>query len=38
MHEKMWAVLGGVTLALLLNNTIAGIMNKVLTPLGITYV
>lgn len=32
----LWATIGA-SVALILNSTIAGIVNKVLSPLGITY-
>lgn len=38
MHKTYVAVALGATLALVLNKTIAGFLNSVLSPLGLTYV
>jgi hypothetical protein len=37
MHKTFWAVAVGATLALVFNKTIAGLVNTVLSPLGLTY-
>jgi len=37
MHKTYIAVALGATLALVLNKTIAGFLNTVLSPLGLTY-
>jgi hypothetical protein len=37
MHKTFMAIALGATLALVLNKTIAGILNTVLSPLGLTY-
>jgi hypothetical protein len=37
MHKTFLAVALGATLALVFNKTIAGLVNTVLSPLGLTY-
>lgn len=37
MHKTFFAIALGATAALVLNKTIAGILNSILTPLGLTY-
>lgn len=38
MHRTFFALALGAGLALALNKTIAGILNTILSPLGLTYV
>jgi hypothetical protein len=38
MHRTFFALAVGAGLALALNKTIAGLLNTLLTPLGLTYV
>lgn len=37
MHKTFAAVALGATVALVFNKTIAGIINTILSPLGLTY-
>lgn len=37
MHRTFAAIAVGATIALVFNKTIAGIINTVLAPLGLTY-
>lgn len=37
MHKTFFAIALGAAAALVLNKTIAGILNSILTPLGLTY-
>jgi len=37
MHKTFFAIAVGAGLALVFNKTIAGILNTVLSPLGLTY-
>ena len=37
MHQTFLAIALGATLALVFNKTLAGILNTVLSPLGLTY-
>lgn len=37
MHKTFFAMALGATAALVLNKTIGGILNTVLSPLGLTY-
>lgn len=37
MHRTFFALAVGAALALVLNKTIAGFLNTVLAPLGLTY-
>lgn len=37
MHKTVLGLALGATIALVLNKTIAGILNTVLSPLGLTY-
>ena len=37
MHKTFMAIAVGATVALVFNKTIAGIVNTVLAPLGLTY-
>jgi hypothetical protein len=37
MHRTFMAIAVGATLALVFNKTIAGLLNTVLSPLGLTY-
>jgi hypothetical protein len=37
MHKTFLALAVGAALALVLNKTIAGFLNTILTPLGLTY-